>query len=142
MSDERNPYIDKSGKPLMRSSVVAYMDIIGYKQIITKAGERDESQDFLDHLHATLKTAVDYLHDPLGEKYKIFKSPLLIKDTRKFTTFTDNIVIGYPIEGEDGESELSSIFSDVADFQLTLAKAGLFVRGAIAIGELYIDSWP
>lgn len=60
--------------------------------------------------------------------------------TYKVVTFTDNIVIGYPIE-DDAEAELGHIFFCLSQFQLTLAKAGFFIRGAISIGEVYIDDF-
>lgn len=143
MADKRNPYISESGKPELRQSVVAFLDILGYKHMIRSANESKRSQEFLANLHETLVRAIDYMRDPLGEKYEIFKSKVLEKDLHKVVTFTDNIVIGYPIIDmfNDAAWELGLIFSQVADFQLTLAKAGFFVRGAIAIGDLYIDDY-
>ncbi len=140
MTDKRNPYISESGKPELRQSVVAFLDILGYKHMICSANESKRSQEFLSNLHETFVRAVDYMRDPLGKKYEIFKSKILRKDLYKVVTFTDNIVIGYPIV-DDAKLELDLIFSHVADFQLTLAKAGFFVRGAIAIGDLYIDDY-
>jgi len=141
MPDRRNPYISETGRPLMRRSVVSFLDILGYQQMIKKAQENGKSQEFLDHLYVTLKSAVKRLHDPLGEENDVFRSPILTKDLHRVVTFTDNIVLAYPIEDNDGESELGMIVSQVADFQLTLAKAGFFVRGAIAIGTLFIDNY-
>ena len=54
--------------------------------------------------------------------------------------FTDNIVIGYPIRGRgDAESELVTIFRNLSYFQMKLTMDGFFVRGAIAVGELYMS---
>lgn len=143
MPDKRNPYISEHGKPELRQSVVAFLDIFGYKHMIHSANESNRNQEFFSHLHETLVRAVDYMRDPLGDKYEIFKSSALEKDLHKVVTFTDNIVIGYPIIDmpDDAEWELGLIYSQVADFQLTLAKAGFFVRGAITIGDLYIDDY-
>jgi hypothetical protein len=55
--------------------------------------------------------------------------------------FTDNVVIGHPITGRgDAESELAHLMSDLASLQLGfILEAGLFIRGGVAIGELYMD---
>jgi hypothetical protein len=60
------------------------------------------------------------------------------KDPFKIRAFTDNIVIGYPIS-DDGERELGAIFSDLSSFQLEMVNRGFFIRGAIAVGDLYMD---
>jgi hypothetical protein len=140
MSDERNPYLQKSQKPILKPSVVAFIDILGYKNTVLDADEEGNSLRLLSKLHKTLKSAVGYMRDPLGEANEIFKSPILERDLYKVVTFTDNIVIGYPIKG-DAEAELGHIFSHLSQYQLTLSKAGFFIRGAIAIGEVYIDDY-
>jgi hypothetical protein len=143
MTDNRNPYISESGCPSLQHSVVAFLDILGYRQMILKANEQNSSQEFLKNLHRTLVSAVNHLRDPLCEANEIFKSSVLDKDLHKVVTFTDNIVIAYPIirYAEDAEWELGQIFSQIANYQLTLAKAGFFVRGAITIGDIYIDDY-
>jgi hypothetical protein len=47
-------------------------------------------------------------------------------------------VIGWPILG-DGESELGGAFFDLSLFQFSMIDAGFFIRGAISIGNLYLD---
>jgi len=111
--------------------------------MILKANEQNSSQEFLNNLHRILVRAVNHLRDPLGENNKVFKSSVLDNDLHKVVTFTDNIVIAYPIIDtvKDAEWELGQIFSQISGYQLTLAKAGFFVRGAIAIGDVYIDDY-
>jgi len=57
--------------------------------------------------------------------------------------FTDNIVIGWPLGRlsgrEDGESELGDAFFRLEAFELEMANAGFFVRGAISVGDAYVD---
>lgn len=60
------------------------------------------------------------------------------EDLSAFRAFTDNIVIGHPIH-EDGEVELGNVFYDLSNFQIFMTMEGFFVRGAIAIGDLYVD---
>jgi hypothetical protein len=56
--------------------------------------------------------------------------------------FTDNIVLGYPLQRphfDHGEPELGDIFGTFAEFQAGLAMEGFFIRGGIAFGEHYMD---
>lgn len=47
-------------------------------------------------------------------------------------------MIGYPIH-TDGEIELGNAFSDLSYFQMIMSMEGFFIRGGIAIGDLYMD---
>ena len=140
MSDLRNPYLQDTGETLLRPSVVAFLDILGYRDMVLEAEKSGTGQQFLSLLHRTLKAAVNKLRDPLAEEDELFKSSLLTKDLHKVVSFTDNIVIGYPISG-DAESELGFICHDLANFQLTMVKAGFFIRRAISLGHVYIDDF-
>ena len=137
MIDSHNPYIRKSGSPALVWSVVVFIDILGYKNLVKEAHEKGESQDFLNKLYGVLVDAVKFLKD---EPAKLLLPSLLEKDFYKIRTFTDNIVIGYPIV-EDAEREFRAIFSKLSFFQMTMVNAGFFIRGAISIGDLYMDEF-
>ncbi|MGE4489781.1 MAG: hypothetical protein AB7E95_09590 [Kiritimatiellales bacterium] len=62
----------------------------------------------------------------------------MAKDDFAFRAFTDNIVIGYPIV-DDGEIELGTIYRVLASVQTLMAIKGFFIRGAVSIGDLYMD---
>src|SRR5437879_6285601 len=49
-----------------------------------------------------------------------------------------NIVMGWPIRS-DGEAELGSAFSALSWFQFEMVNAGYFIRGAISVGNVYLD---
>ena len=123
--DSSNPYVSE-GKPILRPSVVAFVDILGYKEL-------SQNSTVLRRLHRTLQKAFMYVHPddgPLPDcqgKYRF-----------AFKSFTDNIVIGYPVSFL-GEEELKSLFSQLSHFQTTLAVEGFFVRGGISVGNLYLD---
>jgi hypothetical protein len=142
--DKRNPYLTDDDKPVLKSSVVAFVDILGYKSSTDNAHKEGKSQAFLNKLHQALLSGYQRLDecDENGEKIipvdseplnRIFK-----KDIYKMSAFTDNIVIGYPIH-KDAENELESIFSALAYFQLEMVNQGFFIRGAISIGDIYMD---
>jgi hypothetical protein len=139
MADDRNPYINDGGQPQLRASVVAFVDILGYQALIREAHQRGTAQSLLIQLHEALIAAYAHLSENDIDGNRIPRSYLRTeRDLFKIRTFTDNIVIGYPI-WDDAERELGSIFSDLAFFQLEMVTRGFFVRGAIAIGDLYMD---
>ena len=139
MSDDKNPYITKNGEPKLKASVVAFVDILGYQELIRDAHSNGTAQSLLVRLHQGLSEASRHLNE-LDDDGNPYLPPDVWphNDRYKIRTFTDNIVIGYPIF-DDAESELGAIFSKLADFQLEMVNRGFFVRGAIAIGDLYID---
>jgi hypothetical protein len=134
--ESRNPYVGKDGVPVLRRSVVAFIDILGYADIVRAAAvTRAKSQELLRTLHGVLHKARSHV-DP--EKKGDFARGFQNKDFSGFRAFTDNIVIGHPVL-DDGELELGAIFLELSYFQMTMTMEGFFIRGAIAIGDLYMD---
>ncbi len=139
VDEPRNPYLDKSGVPQLKPSVVAFVDILGYQDIVQEAEGHGNGQQLLEKLHKVLAVSHDFVFPADGIMDRI----LYDKDRSKARTFTDNIVIGYPIshvpEWRDGSLELDSMIYDLSLFQTEMTNAGFFVRGAISIGNLYMD---
>jgi hypothetical protein len=112
-------------------SVCAYIDVLGYTEMWSSA-ERDGKEDtFLQELYETLEEGQEWLW-PNDSDWPTDKDRYAIK------AFTDNIVIGWPVKS-DAESELGSIFSSLAYFQLRMVSKGFFIRGAISVGRAYVD---
>jgi len=126
----RNPYHKEGQPPQPVRSVVIYVDILGYTDMAKGANERDD-QEFFQRLYEALQEGQSWLQDD-SETWPLDKDRYAIK------AFTDNIVIGWPVR-DTAESELGSIFSMAAFFQLQMANHGFFLRGAISVGEVYID---
>lgn len=63
---------------------------------------------------------------------------LLSKDFYVLKAFTDNIVIGWPIR-DDAEIEIGQAISKLMNFQFSMSLRGFFIRGAISIGNAFID---
>ncbi|TWB45846.1 hypothetical protein [Nitrospirillum pindoramense] len=130
----RNPYTWKVKYPSLKRSWLCFIDILGFKEIITL---NDESK--LRKLHKTIINGNKILsgHDNKEEedqkKYNI-PSFHFIK------SFTDNIVIGIPVE-DDGELEFGVAVRRLADFQLSLVLSGFFIRGGLAFGLAYVDDY-
>lgn len=112
-------------KPKMLESVVCYIDILGYKQMIEEAFRNNSGDSLLVEIDEAIKDALDFIK-PRSESSGTMK------------IFTDNIVIGKPIH-DDGEIELGHTFDSFSSYQVALALKGFFVRGAITIGEFYMN---
>ncbi len=131
ISDKRNPYFHKNGKPWLRRSVIAFLDILGFKDFLTTAiKQRREYRSLLD-IQRALDSSIERLRPPRPDFYGE-------RDLYAIKTFTDNIIIGFPVADFDSEGPLGSILFKVALFQLEMVRAGFFVRGAITIGNLHI----
>jgi hypothetical protein len=111
------------------------MDILGYSEMIRRSQEAGTQQEMLRKLHQALTKGRDWLEDK-----GIF--PAFRESTKKdyfaLKAFTDNIVIGWPVL-DDAESEFGSAFFKLANFQLQMVLEGFFVRGALSVGEAYVD---
>lgn len=135
MPELLNPYHGTDGKPLIRKSVTAFLDILGFAQAIRNAALQGKQQEHLDALQTALTEAHRHFRADFAA-YERFgamtAAPYMIK------VFTDNIVLGIPIY-TDAESELGRMLNLVGNYQFTLAQHGFFVRGGITIGDMYMD---
>lgn len=118
----------------MLPSFVCYADILGYKHLVQQAIDAGQMNSFLMRLRRALSRA----YTQIREHSKIsFRASLF-----SIKVFTDNIVIGYPLERpiiRDGAPELSDVIGIFSEFQVGLAVEGFFVRGGIAYGDHYMD---
>lgn len=134
MGDENNPYRGPDAKPLLRPSVVAFVDILGYKDYIKTAFEKGEAQVELSRLRNALDEAYLHLKDAARERSIEGKASFAVR------TFTDNLLIAYPVNEQAGSwSALMMVFTYLEHLQMQLARQGYFVRGAISVGDLYAD---
>lgn len=114
------------------------MDLLGYIEMIKRAAREQRSQALLTSLYGPLKNAREWLEDAYLEF--IGESPQ--KDEFALRAFTDNIVIGWPLQTSTPSSTGSALYralKKVSSFQLDMATRGFFVRGAVSVGEVFID---
>jgi len=131
-----NPYMQTGKSPKMLPSFVCHVDILGYAQLSKAAINSGQGQQFLMRLREALSNAYDRVRE---------RARSVIFDESRFAlkVFTDNIVIGYPIDDppiNKGEPELGDVFDVLASFQAGLAQEGFLTRGGIAFGEHYMDN--
>lgn len=133
----RNPYHASDGTPKLRNSVFVFMDILGYREMIEASEKDGTSQNFLIKLHKILADARLDLEEK-NPGIVEFNEGCLPKDNFALKAFTDNIVIGWPIR-YDANVEIGLALAKLAEFQLSMAIEGFFVRGAVSVGSAYID---
>lgn len=106
----------KDGKPSVHRSIIAFIDILGFKALIG-----NENASFvLEKIYSTYIKSLKEIED----------SVVFLK------SFSDNILIVYP---EISEGSLgNNFFIQLADLQSELLKNGIIVRGAITIGDIHI----
>ena len=136
MQSPRNPYIRTSSEPELTPSVVSYVDILGYREMAMKAESEKREGEFLKKIHRAFTEGQKFLKGDFGPK-------IGIRDRYVIKAFTDNVVLGYPLNlmkgFREGELELWEVFEMLSFFQIRMSNGGFFIRGAISVGELYID---
>src|ERR1039458_1664468 len=129
----KNPYQTRNGKAWLWVSWVVFLDILGFVEDVRQADQAGKQERHLKQLRSALAEAkadlIEGIENPLSAN---------LPDSYVIKVFTDNIVLGFPIL-DDGESEFGTMLFRVGRYQYTLLKHGLFVRGGIAFGDLYMD---
>lgn len=126
-----NPYINSDGSPALRRSVVAFVDILGYTEL---SRSKPTSIELLIKLREALRNSFRPLDPNPNTRLQSCSQCYWMSKT-----FTDNIVIGFPIIHQDGSSELTMILGRLGEFQLQMILSGFFVRGAVSMDKLYMD---
>lgn len=129
----RNPY-HASAEPKLQRSVFVFMDILGYSDLMIQSEKNGTQHETLHSLHRALSKGRKWLDDAIPKELQC----LVKTDRYALKAFTDNIVIGWPVR-DDAESELGDAFFKIGAFQFQMALEGYFVRGAISVGDAYVD---
>lgn len=98
--------------------LVLFLDILGFK---THIAQSIQDHEVFDNIYQTIEKIHTY-----QDKFGRFPS-------REVTSFSDSIVISYPIHA----SSLRRIFQEIRDIVLILLEFGFVCRGGVGIGELY-----
>ena len=125
-----NPYFADNGKPTLRRSFCVFMDLFGLAEHIATTFSDGKGQLALDRF------------------YQVFTQQLKATFNREVEgknrswevkVFTNNIVLGYAFDSWHAEPELALVFDKVGIYQLFMTLKGFFVRGAISVGDLFLD---
>jgi hypothetical protein len=132
----RNPYQGPKASRIIRPSVLALIDILGYSELIREAEKSGKQQAIFDQLYGALSEGRNWLD---GRNRGILNlKRMLPKDLYALKAFTDNIVIAWPVR-DDAEVEIGQAITKLMQFQFSMSLKGFFIRGAISIGNAYVD---
>ncbi|WP_141118338.1 hypothetical protein [Pantoea sp. AMG 501] len=125
--NKKNDYFH-NGKPIHRRSYCAFLDILGFSAR-TSASYRDGTENtLLAKFHHILTESISSLEEDTDESMLYFKS------------FTDNVVLAHPDFSNEMESEFALVLFAIREYQFKMALNGFFIRGGLAVGQLFMDS--
>ncbi|MEQ1977444.1 MULTISPECIES: hypothetical protein [unclassified Xenorhabdus] len=116
-----------SGMPVHRMSYCAFLDVLGFSERIRTSYEDGTEDILLMDFHQILARSIDKFKENTSESMLYFKS------------FTDNVVLAHPQFSEDMESEFGFILWSIIEYQFQMALKGFFIRGGLAVGQLFMD---
>jgi len=112
------------------------IDILGYSALVDEAETSGRQEEVFGSLYEALLKGRNGLEGKTSGLPKLPKyGP---KDSYVLKAFTDNIAIAWPIRS-DAEVELGQALTKLMHFQFSMSLRGFFIRGAIAIGNAYVD---
>ncbi len=122
----RNFYF-RDDLPTHHQSYCAFLDVLGFSDQITESHLKNTHNSLLNQFHQTLNESIQLLNEYSTHGLTSIRS------------LTDNLIICIPQISRDMESELGSILSLITSFQMTMIRGGFFIRGGLAIGDLFVD---
>jgi hypothetical protein len=136
-TDNPNPYLTKESRPQLQPSVAAFVDFLGYKEDVEAAFKRGNGQMELERLRTALDNAYQHLQASRDSSF-------VGKRRLEYKSFTDCLVIGRPItqfhqDARDAVFAVDDVINYLGFLQMQFSCMGYFLRGGVAIGELYMD---
>ena len=126
-NEENEMNYDGSKNKYLAERIVAFVDILGFKNMVDNSLK---SQQSAENLHKALERIYEL------KKYNERLND--IESLREFgveiSTFSDSIIISYPIDFEGG---LFFIIMELIHLQIDLVFYGILIRGGLSIGLLY-----
>jgi hypothetical protein len=131
MPEFRDAYVDATGRPLLRDSIVAFIDILGFSHMSTSQATMEESQRVLDRIATAIEDSREFVRKPLAGN-------MTSADSRWATKFfSDNLAFGYPFDDATGHAATAwFIIRSAQRYQLKMNINGFFVRGALTQGPV------
>jgi hypothetical protein len=132
MSESTAAYLDEAGRPRLRQSIVAFIDVLGFSNISTSCPTMEDSQRVLDKIAAAIEESRSFVRQPIPDG----ESALGRRWATKF--FSDNLAFGYPFDDKSGDHASTAwfIIRSAQRYQLKMTMSGFFVRGALTDGPV------
>lgn len=127
MNKTAKPYFDNQGDPTLIESAIVVADILGYENIVGDAFDGNKQQEVLDFFYKHVNNAYLNVRDPSQVKWCV-------------KVFSDNLIVAYPFIGRsNGYFEFYQACYSIGQFQLELARNGIFIRGGISLGQAHVN---
>lgn len=132
MPEIQAAYIDDAGHPQLRESIVGFLDILGFSQLAISETRPQESQQLLERIVAAIQDSRRHVREILAEELSADPHGWAVK------YFSDNLVLGYPVEATDAATAMSAwlVIRAAQRYQLRMALNGFFLRGALTLGPV------
>ena len=132
MPEHSTAYLDQAGRPLLRQSVVAFFDILGFSEASTSSAAAIDSQHVLDKIVAAIEDSRDFVRQSFPD------SELAEADHWGIKFFSDNLAFGYPFDSNvaDPATTVWFIIRCAQRYQFRMAMNGYFLRGALTQGPI------
>lgn len=117
-----------STNPKLLNSIVCFTDILGFSNLVAQTNNISQGNKLLKDLHGVLNTQYSSMRE--------------MNPNGQFKTFTDNIILAYPISeaNDGGEMATGGILMSFIEYQLNMVLKEYFVRGGISNDFYYGDS--
>jgi hypothetical protein len=125
-------YVDDAGRPVLRNSIVAFLDILGFSQASTACQSIEDSQHVLDKIVSAMVDSRSFVRQSLGIDKDVQGNPWAIK------FFSDNLSLGHPYDDNavDNAATAWFIIRCVERYQLRMTMNGYFLRGSLTQGPI------
>ncbi|WAI00548.1 hypothetical protein [Methanogenium organophilum] len=117
-------------------SIVAHVDILGFKSLIQEA-QKDSAKfdEILNQYNRALKNAFNQVQSTTKRNHSL--NLIKISHVR---VYTDNLLFVNELETHGyGESDFGETLGEIAQYQFSLALEGYFTRGVIFVERSYAD---
>ncbi len=125
-------YHDADGKPLLKESYCAFLDVLGFRDKIRTEEERGNLDLLFYEFRECLLEAKPQLDfgriDKVRGGYK--------QENWALNFFTDNVAIGLPVDSMDS---IEFLIMNISAYQLSFASKGFFLRGGVSKGKHFQD---
>jgi len=126
-------YLNESGRPRLRESVTAFIDVLGFSQTVLATAEAGQSQQCLDRIVAALEGSRAAVRNSVPVQELAEATPWAVK------FFSDNLLLGTPCDEHEGAAAATAFVLRCAQlYQLQMVLDGFFVRGALTLGPLCV----
>jgi hypothetical protein len=132
MSSVQTAYCDQSGRPRLRPSIVGFLDLLGFSQMVVSTSRTDDARQLLDRIVDAINDSRTFVRQTMEAEGGV------ILDNWSVKFFSDNLVLGYAYD--DARTSLQQaawfVVRCAQHYQFRMAQKGLFLRGGLTYGPV------